>query len=61
MERQNVTIFIPKSILKKAKFLALNKQTSLSGLLADTLEEIVEKDDAYSKARERQRAATERP
>ncbi|HSW58826.1 MAG TPA: hypothetical protein VLH15_10505 [Dehalococcoidales bacterium] len=57
MERQNVTISVPKDVLKKAKHIAVNRQTSLSRLLAETLEEIVEKDDAYSKARDRQLAA----
>jgi predicted transcriptional regulator len=57
MEKQNVTISIPKDVLKKAKHIALNRQTSLSRLLAETLEEIVEKDDAYGRAKERQLAA----
>jgi predicted transcriptional regulator len=57
MEKQNVTISIPKDVLKKAKHIAVNRQTSLSRLLAETLEDIVEKDDAYSKAKDRQLAA----
>lgn len=54
MEKQNVTISVPKDILKKAKHIAVNRQTSLSRLLAETLEYIVEKDDAYSNAKDRQ-------
>lgn len=57
MENQNVTISVPKDVLKKAKHIAVNRQTSLSRLLAQALEEIVEKDDAYSKAKARQLAA----
>ncbi|MBS3975872.1 MAG: CopG family transcriptional regulator [Syntrophomonadaceae bacterium] len=57
MEKQNVTISVPKDVLKKAKHIAVNRQTSLSRLLAETLEDIVEKDDAYSKAKDRQLAA----
>ena len=57
MEYQNVTISIPKDILRKAKHLAIDRQTSLSGLLAKTLEEIVEKEDTYKKAKDRQLSA----
>ncbi|HSV31137.1 MAG TPA: DUF6364 family protein [Atribacteraceae bacterium] len=57
MEKQNVTISVPKDILKKAKHIAVNRQTSLSRLLAETLEDIVEKDDVYNKAKARQLAA----
>ena len=53
MEYQNVTLSLPKDILLKAKHIAVAKQTSLSGLLARTLEDIVKKEDSYRKARER--------
>ena len=54
MEYQNVTISIPKNILRKAKHIAIDRQTSLSGLLAKTLEDMVEKEDTYNKAKSRQ-------
>jgi len=54
MEKQNVTIVVPKETLKKAKHMAIDKQVSLSRLLTETLESIVEKDDAYRKAKARQ-------
>jgi hypothetical protein len=50
MEIQNVTLSIPKSILYKAKLLAVERQTSLSGLLVQALIEIVEHRDGYEKA-----------
>lgn len=53
METQNVTLSIPKSILRKAKLLAVERQISLSGLLVHTLTEIVEQADQYEKARQR--------
>ncbi len=56
-EKQNVTITIPKDILRKAKHIAIDRQTSLSRLLAKTLEDIVEREDTYSKAKVRQIAA----
>lgn len=54
MERQNVTLSISKEVLKKAKHLAINRQKSLSGLLTETLEDLVERNDNYEAARLRQ-------
>ena len=53
MEKQNVTLALPKDILKKAKILAIEKNTSLSGLLTQTLTEIVYQADAYPEAQKR--------
>lgn len=54
MERQNVTLSLPKETLQKAKILAAKRQTSLSALLTETLEEIVAKSDMYEIAKQRQ-------
>lgn len=51
MRTQNVTLSLPKDLLRKAKQLAIERNTSLSGLLASTLAEIVENEDGYEKAR----------
>lgn len=56
MEYQNITLSLPKDILLKVKHIAVEKRTSLSGLLARTLEDIVKKEDSYRKARERHTA-----
>ena len=53
MERQNVTLSLPKETLRKAKILAAERQTSLSALLTETLEAIVAKADMYEIARQR--------
>jgi len=50
---QNVTLAIPKDILLKAKILAVKKNTSLSGLLTQTLAEIVSREEGYEQARQR--------
>jgi hypothetical protein len=50
---QNVTLAIPKDILRKAKILAVQKNTSLSGLLTQTLADLVAHQEAYERARER--------
>ena len=52
MERQNVTLSIPKTIIKKAKALALNKEKSLSALIRESLEEKIRKDTGYKEAME---------
>jgi len=48
---QNVTLAIPKNILRKAKILAVQKNTSLSGLLTHTLAELVERQENYEQSR----------
>lgn len=53
METQNVTLSVPKTLLRKAKLLAVERQTSLSGLLAQALAEIVDRSEQYEKARQR--------
>jgi hypothetical protein len=53
MEKQNITLSIPKVVLKKAKILAIQKNTSLSRLLAQTLEELVAEHEGYEQARQR--------
>jgi hypothetical protein len=50
---QNVTLAIPKDILRKAKILAVHKNTSLSGLLTQTLADLVAHQEAYERARQR--------
>jgi len=50
---QNVTLAIPKDILRKAKIIAVQKNTSLSGLLTQILVEIVSREESYEQARQR--------
>lgn len=50
---QNVTLAIPKDILRKAKILAIQKNTSLSGLLTQTLTELVSNREDFEQARQR--------
>lgn len=60
MERQNVTLSLPKSLLKKAKALAVRTDKSLSMLLKESLEEKVYEATGYEKARERQKKVLQR-
>jgi len=54
MEKQNVTLSLPKDLLKKAKTIAVMKDKSLSDLLRETLEEKVRQETGYQTARKRQ-------
>lgn len=53
MEKQNVTLSLPKDILQQAKIIAIQKNTSLSQLLTDALTEIVTQSEKYAQAQER--------
>lgn len=52
MERQNVTLSLPKATIKKAKALALKEEKSLSALIRESLEEKIRKDTGYKEAME---------
>lgn len=52
-ETQNVTLSLPRSLLKEARLLAVERGTSLSGLLAEYLERAVREDARYDEAQKR--------
>jgi hypothetical protein len=54
METQNITLSLPKRTLKKIKQIAAQRQTSVSGLLSELLEQIADQETGYSRARHRQ-------
>lgn len=60
MERQNVTLSLPKALLKRAKELASREDKSLSALLKESLEEKIRKSTGYKEAMERQVKLMER-
>ena len=51
MEKRNITISLPRSLLKKAKMLTVKREESLSQLIRESLEEKVNKETDYKKAR----------
>lgn len=53
METQNITLSLPKNILIKVKLIAVRRNMSVSSLLAQTLEQLVQQEDAYTQARRR--------
>ena len=60
MERRNITLSLPKDTLLKVKLIAVKRQTSVSGLLTQTLERLVEHEDSYAQARRRHMERLER-
>jgi hypothetical protein len=53
MERQNVTLSLPKDVLIGARHLAVERGESLSGLLAEALRRMVDKDREWRRAQAR--------
>ncbi len=53
MESQNVTLRLPRSLLRRVKVLAAERDTSISALLARSLEDLVGRDDRGRAAAER--------
>ena len=54
MEKQNVTLSLPRPLLKQAKIIAASQDKSLSQLMRESLEEKVREEADYKKARTRQ-------
>lgn len=54
MEKQNVTLSIPKTLLRQAKIMAMSQNKSLSQFLKESLEEKVREKADYKKAQKRQ-------
>jgi hypothetical protein len=52
MEKQNITLAIPKDILLRAKIIAIREGTSVSGLMKTLLEELVERYEGFKAARQ---------
>jgi hypothetical protein len=53
MAKQNVTLSIPKDVLRKARMLAIERNTSLSRLVTQFLIDMVEEEDKYKAAMQR--------
>jgi predicted transcriptional regulator len=60
-ETQNITLALPKDVLRRVKRLAVEKETSVSRLLTEALQEVVHREDAYAAARQRALEAMEHP
>lgn len=54
--KQNLTVTLDRETIQKAKVVAARRSTSISGLLAQQIEILVDEDEAYERA-ERQALA----
>jgi hypothetical protein len=60
MEKQNITLAIPKDLLNKAKSVAAKRNITLSRLLVSVLEALVSEDERYEEAKQRHLELLER-
>jgi hypothetical protein len=51
METQNITLALPKRILRRAKTLAAQKRISMSQLMVEALEGLIAQETDYAQAR----------
>jgi hypothetical protein len=56
-EHQNVTLSVPRDLLKRVKRLAADRDTSVSALMTEALSRLADEDRRYSAARRRSLAA----
>jgi hypothetical protein len=59
MEKQNVTLSLPKTLVKKAKRLAVEEEKSFNELVRQCLEQRLTTSTGYANARARQRKLLE--
>lgn len=51
--KQNITLSLEKNLIKKGKIIASKKDTSLSRLLSDFLEQIINEEERYELSRKK--------
>lgn len=56
VEKQNITLAIPKDLLQKAERIAVDRHQSISGLLTEMIVDLVGSEESYVQARDRQLA-----
>lgn len=56
-ETQNVTLSLPRNLIKQVKRVAVERDTSISALLTEALARIADEDRRYSSARKHALAA----
>lgn len=52
-ERQNITLSLPRGVVREAKVIAAQRGTSISALMARVLRELIDEERGYRAARER--------
>jgi hypothetical protein len=59
--KQNITLAVDKRLLRRAREFAAQRGTSISGMLADELRKIVDRESAYEQAKKKALAQLESP
>jgi hypothetical protein len=59
-EKQNITLRLSKRTIHKARVLAAQRSTSISGLLTSQIEQLAEPEDDYQRAMRRAMARMEK-
>jgi predicted transcriptional regulator len=59
MDFQNITLSLPKDLLQKVKLVAVQQETSVSRLMTQLLEEMVDRETGYRAAKEQSLALLE--
>lgn len=57
VDNQNITLSLPRKLLKQAKRVAADRETSVSALMAEALSRLADEDRRYAAARRRSLAA----
>lgn len=52
-EKQNVTLSLPREVVREAKIIAARKDTSISALMGGMLRELIDEERGYRAAKER--------
>ena len=60
METQNITLALPRRILRQIKTIAAKRHTSVSRLLTEQLENLIADEQGYARARTRHLALLDR-
>lgn len=56
-ENQNITLSLPRELLRRVKRLAADRDTSVSALMSEALSQLADEDRRYNAARRRALAA----
>lgn len=59
--KRNLIVQLDERLVKKAKVLAAQRDTSVTQLVADLIEDLVERDDAFGTAKKRALARLRKP
>lgn len=51
--KQNITISLEKELIKKAKIIAAQKETSVTRMLSEELKQIIQKEEQYQQAKKK--------